>query len=107
MKQELNHEYKTFVQFRVMVGWETDKRIDSIILIDGEQDEEDGEWKGLTQTMKKMIYAKLDETQKANDKKMEKLADAIVSTNVAIVSTNDKVDEVKQDVKLARDEINA
>ena len=75
MKQELNHEYKTFVQFRVLVGWQTDKRIDSIILVDGEQEEEDGEWKGLTQTMKKMIYNKLDETMKALDRKIEKLND--------------------------------
>jgi len=47
-KQQLNQEYSTFIEFQVMIGLRTDKRIDSIILIDGEQADLEGEWKGLT-----------------------------------------------------------
>jgi len=48
MRQELNHEYNLYCEFKVKMGWKKDKRIDSIILVDGEQQEDDGEWKGLT-----------------------------------------------------------
>ena len=36
MRQELNHEYDLYCQFRVLMGLDKEKRIDSILLIDGE-----------------------------------------------------------------------
>ena len=44
MRQELNQEYNIFFKFKIQMGWETDKRIDTIILIDGEKAEDEAEW---------------------------------------------------------------
>jgi len=72
MSQQLNHQHNVFKQFRVLMGLEEDKKIDTVILIDGKQEEAEAEWKGLTQTMKKMIYSKLDEMTATNQRKMKK-----------------------------------
>ena len=46
------------------MGWEIDNKIDGIILIDGEKIEDESEWKGLTQTVKKVIVKENDSTKK-------------------------------------------
>ena len=67
MRMELNHQYNMIHEFKVQIGQATDKAFDSLILVCGVQPEEGSEWKGLTQTLKKLIYAKLDEIKGASD----------------------------------------
>jgi hypothetical protein len=43
------------------MGLWKDKTFDVIVLIDGDQESDDGEWKGLTQTMKKVVVKALEE----------------------------------------------
>jgi len=60
MKHDLNNEYYVFNEFLVKIGFNTDEKIDAIILIDGEKTEDALVWKGLTQTMKKVYEAELN-----------------------------------------------
>jgi len=39
----------------IQIGWKTDENMDVIVLIDGEKVDDESEWKGLTQTVKKVI----------------------------------------------------
>ena len=48
MKDQLNQEYYIYIQFFKEMGWATDKNIDAVILIDGEEAEDESEWRGLT-----------------------------------------------------------
>ena len=47
------------------IGWRKDETIDAMIIIDGEEEESEVEWKGLTQTMKKVFVKELDEVKAA------------------------------------------
>ena len=73
------------------MGWKSDYDIDAIFIIDGEEVENDGEWKGLTQTMNK------------NFKEQIGLVKTDINNKVALV--NDKVALVKQDVQLVKEDI--
>jgi len=42
------------------MGWVTDKNIDAIFIIDGEYVDNEGEWKGLTQTMNRNFIKEND-----------------------------------------------
>jgi len=44
----------------VRIGWRKDEKIDAMIIIDGEEEESETVWKGLTQTMKKILVKELD-----------------------------------------------
>ena len=55
MKNDLNQEYNIFNEFMKMLGLRTDEIMDAIVLIDGEFVENETEWKGLTQTVKKLF----------------------------------------------------
>jgi hypothetical protein len=57
MRQQLNKDYFTFQKFMVEAGLFSDNNIDAIFLFNGEEVENAGEWKGLTQTMKR-VYVK-------------------------------------------------
>merc|ERR1712166_1367479 len=59
MRHQLNHEVYVFNQFMVTIGWRKDETIDAMIIIDGEEEESEVEWKGLTQTMKKVFIKEL------------------------------------------------
>ena len=67
------------------MGWKSDDDIDAIFIIDGEEVENDGEWKGLTQTMNRNFKEQI----------------GLVNDKVALV--NDKVALVMQEVKLAQE----
>ena len=67
------------------MGWKSDDDIDAIFIIDGEEVENDGEWKGLTQTMNKNFKEQI----------------GLVKTDI-----NNKVALVKQDVQLVKEDIN-
>ena len=60
MRQQLNHEYYVYHEFMVQIGWKSDKNIDAIFIIDGEYVDNDGEWKGLTQTMNRNFIKEND-----------------------------------------------
>ena len=92
------------------MGWKSDEDIDAIFIIDGEEAEDDEEWKGLTQTMnrnfKEQIGLVNDKVALVNDKV------ALVNDKVALVKedisdkvalVNDKVALVMQEVKLAQE----
>ena len=76
------------------MGWKSDDDIDAIFIIDGEEEENDGEWKGLTQTMNRNFKEQIG---LVNDKV------ALVNDKVALV--NDKVAHVKEDVQLVNDKV--
>ena len=60
MKQDLNREYDIVFEFFAQMGLgDTKSTIDAIALVDSEEKSEDGEWKGLTQTLKVFIDKKL------------------------------------------------
>jgi len=63
MKHELNHQYSIFNEFMVRAGLRKDETIDAIVLIDGEIDENELEWVGLTQTMKKVFVKHLNQVE--------------------------------------------
>ena len=65
----------------VRIGWRKDETIDAMIIIDGEEEESEVEWKGLTQTMKKVFVKELDEVKVA-----------ISSTNQEVKLVNDRLD---------------
>ena len=65
----------------VTIGWRKDETIDAMIIIDGEEEESEVEWKGLTQTMKKVFVKELDEVKVA-----------ISSTNQEVKLVNDRLD---------------
>ena len=64
MRQELNHEYYVYNEFMVQMGFHNDDNIDAFILIDGEAVENECEWKGLTQTMKKEFVRENEKTKR-------------------------------------------
>ena len=68
MKHELNVEHYTYRQFMVDIGQRKDKGVDAIIIIYGNDEENEAEWKGLTQTMKKIIVNLLDERKEQTTK---------------------------------------
>jgi ribosomal protein L24 len=88
MRQTLNQEYFVFEEFFVKIGWSKDEKIDTVILVDGEQESEEGEWQGLTQTMKKIIVEKLDLMQEVTNKEIAKVSDEIKEIREEIVSSN-------------------
>ena len=45
------------------MGWYSDKNIEAILLIEGEEAEEGSEWKGLTQTMNRNFVKGNDQTK--------------------------------------------
>ena len=56
MKNELNGEYFIFKRFMFKMGFIIDNCIDGIVLITGDEDENDvEEWRGVTQTMKRHL----------------------------------------------------
>ena len=77
------------------MGWKSDEDIDAIFIIDGEEVEDDGEWKGLTQTMNR------------NFKEQIGLVKEDISDKVApvIEDTSAKVALAKQDVQLVNDKV--
>lgn len=87
MRQELNHEYYVFNEFMVQMALHKDDNIDAFILIDGEAVENECEWKGLTQTMKKEFVKENDKTKREIEKVREEMK-----------LTNDKVDKFKDEV---------
>jgi len=74
MRHQLNHEHYVFNQFMVTIGLRKDETIDAMIIIDGEEEESEVEWKGLTQTMKKVFVKELDEVKVAMQKDISSLA---------------------------------
>ena len=78
MRHELNQEYQIYDQFLVSIGIRKDEKIDAIILIDGEQREE-SEWKGLTQTMKKVFVKELETTKTFVKKEVDSLREEMNS----------------------------
>ena len=76
------------------MGWKSDEDIDAIFIIDGEEAEDDGEWKGLTQTMNRNFKEQIG---LVNDKvALVKQDVQLVKQDVQLV--NDKVALVKQDI---------
>jgi len=70
MKNNINGEHYVLKKFSVLMGWEKEENIDALILIIPlEQDDDELEWKGHTQTMKKIFV----DTNKdlANEMKIE------------------------------------
>ena len=53
------------------MGFGKDEEYDAIILISGEEEEDQSLWKGLTQTMKTVFVTQLDEVQGKLTKKFE------------------------------------
>ena len=47
----------------VQMGWKSNKNIDAILLIEGEEADEGSEWKGLTQTMNRNFVKGNDQTK--------------------------------------------
>ena len=77
------------------MGWKSDDDIDAIFIIDGEEVENDGEWKGLTQTMNRNFIKENNQT-KQEVKQQIALVEEKISQDVKLI---------KEDVKLAREEI--
>ena len=80
------------------MGWKSDEDIDAIFIIDGEEAEDDGEWKGLTQTMNRNFKEQIGLVKTDINNKY-----ALVKQDVQLV--NDKVALVKQDVQLVMQEV--
>ena len=91
------------------MGLKSDDDIDVIFIIDGEEVENDGEWKGLTQTMNKNFKEQIalvkqdikQDVQLVNDKVA--LVKQDIKQDVQLV--NDKVALIKQDVQLVNDKV--
>ena len=62
-RQQLNHEYYVYQEFKVQMGWTDDDNIDALLLITGEEADEGSEWKGLTQTMNRNFVKVSDQTK--------------------------------------------
>jgi len=61
MKQELNKEHDLFNQFLVNCGYRKLSKVDAFILIDGQEVDGEDEWKGLSQTMKRINAKQFEE----------------------------------------------
>ena len=61
MKHKMNDQHYIYDEFRAQMGWKDDKTFDFIILIDGHEEEDDSIWKGLTQTMKRVVVKAHDD----------------------------------------------
>jgi hypothetical protein len=48
MKHNMNDQHYIYEEFLAKLGWKEDKTFDFIILIDGNEEEDDSIWKGLT-----------------------------------------------------------
>lgn len=94
MKQELNKEYDLHRKFLVDNGFEKELRIDALIMIDGEQEEGEEEWKGLSQTMKRINGKQFDEQNLF-------VAREIASTNQAISTVAQAVATATQAIATA------
>lgn len=55
MRNRLNHEYHIYYLYMVRNKFFKDEKIDAVIIIDGEEAENEEEWRGLIQTMKRVI----------------------------------------------------
>ena len=120
MYQSLNSELSTLIQFFVMMGFAEDEQIDSIILVGSQEEEDNSEWKGLTQTMRVMIYTKLDEIKSSMMYQLTTQNDEIKNQNDEIknqieeiknenakvsAQLNDKVEQTNRNVDLVREEM--
>lgn len=93
-----------------MMGFIEDKPVDSIVLIGSQEDDEDGEWKGLTQTMRAMIYTKLDAVKDAmmyqittqNEETKSEIKEEITKVSAQL---NDKVEQTNRNVDLVREDL--
>lgn len=88
MRHQLNQEYFIYNQFMIEMNFMTDRQIDTIILIDGDEVEDESDWKGLTQAVKSLIVKENDHTKKYFKKEV----------NVV----NDKVQLLREDNKALR-----
>jgi len=93
MKQTLNREFDLIKRFWVQMGWVKDIVVDAYIMINGEKKDEDEEWKGLTQTLRRIIAKLIDDLYVSTTKEITKVSNQLRSTN--------------QEVKLVREEITA
>ena len=93
MRHELNQEYQIYNQFLVSIGMRKDDNIDAIILIDGEQGEE-SEWKGLTQTMKKVFVKELDTTKTFVKKEVDSVKKEVDSLREEMKVQSLKLDKI-------------
>lgn len=92
------------------MGFIEDKPVDSIVLIGSQEDDEDGEWKGLTQTMRAMIYTKLDAVKDAmmyqittqNEETKSEIKEEITKVSAQL---NDKVEQTNRNVDLVREDL--
>jgi len=73
------------------MGWVKDIVVDAYIMINGEKKDEDEEWKGLTQTLRRIIAKLIDDLYVSTTKEITKVITQLSTTN--------------QEVKLVRDEI--
>jgi len=81
--------------FHVDITEITVDRIDAYILIDGEQQEDDNEWKGLSQTMKKINekqFAVMSKEIKSVSEENKAMSNEIKSVSEEVNSVNKKID---------------
>ena len=63
MRNRMNHEYYIYHQYMVDKKWFKDDKIDAVIILDGEEVEDELEWKGLIQTMRRVILKSMVELE--------------------------------------------
>jgi hypothetical protein len=59
MRNDMNYEYYVMNEFLVKIGFRKDEKIDIVNLIEGKAVESQSQWKGLTQTLKKIVVKEL------------------------------------------------
>lgn len=78
---------------------ETDESIDCLVLVAGQEEEDNGEWKGLTQTMRKMVYSKLDEVKETMMYELKNEMKEIKSDNKLLRSDMAEIKSLIQEMK--------